>query len=342
MKLNNENDFDLNKLKSPLMISWDVTNRCNFKCKHCYNSSGDSNIHVFNEELCFKDVENVVNQIIEVNPYTMCICGGEPTLFPYLEYVATRLSKENIRVNMVTNGFTMTPELAKRLKKSGIGFVQISVDGSSSKTHDNFRNCKGSFGKALNALKYLQNEGIKTAVAFAPNKTNLSEFNDFVDIIMEICCKTIRLMPLIPMGRGLKNFENLELSGDEYLLFQKLINDKKEQYLEEGLLIEWGDPLEHIYIANTIRDNPSCIEIKANGDVGISNYLPITVGNIKNHTLMEYWHNGLNHIWSNDLVKHFSQQIVDLYDFIELDVKTWNDPRVTFDLIDSTREVYYE
>lgn len=335
MDLSCEKDFDLNKLKGPLMISWDVTNKCNFRCMHCYNASGDCDIHSFEDELKLNEVKNIVDQIIEVNPYTLCVCGGEPTLFPHIEYIAKRLSKENIKVNMVTNGYTMTPQLAKTLKESGVGFVQISVDGSCSKTHDEFRNKKGSFARALNALRYLQEEGIRTAVAFAPNKTNLAEFNDFVDIIMALGCKTIRLMPLIPMGRGLKNFSHLELSGDEYLLFQKYINEKKEQYLSDEILIEWGDPLEHIYIAKTVRDNPSCIEIKANGDVGVSNYLPITVGNVKNHTLMEYWNGGLNHIWSNDKVRHFTSQITDLYDFINLDIKTWTDPRVQFDLIDT-------
>ncbi len=32
----------VNFLKSPLTINWAVTNRCNFKCQHCYSRTDPS------------------------------------------------------------------------------------------------------------------------------------------------------------------------------------------------------------------------------------------------------------------------------------------------------------
>lgn len=34
-------------LVGPLMVAWDVTNRCNLKCMHCLNRSGDERYHDF-------------------------------------------------------------------------------------------------------------------------------------------------------------------------------------------------------------------------------------------------------------------------------------------------------
>ena len=42
-----KNEFDVSliqkvygNMKGPLNIMWDITNRCNLNCKHCYNRSG--------------------------------------------------------------------------------------------------------------------------------------------------------------------------------------------------------------------------------------------------------------------------------------------------------------
>ncbi len=31
------------KLSGPLMVAWDITNRCNMCCRHCFNDSKQSN-----------------------------------------------------------------------------------------------------------------------------------------------------------------------------------------------------------------------------------------------------------------------------------------------------------
>ena len=67
-------------LVGPLMVAWDVTNRCNLKCMHCLNRSGDERYHDFSNELSSSEAIDVCRQIIELNPYSVCLCGGEPLL----------------------------------------------------------------------------------------------------------------------------------------------------------------------------------------------------------------------------------------------------------------------
>lgn len=327
------NNVNLTNLESPIMLSWDVTNKCNLHCKHCFNSSADTNIHNFNDELNFNQVKDLIKQVIEEKPYSFCICGGEPTLFPYLEYVAKSLTKEGINTNMVSNGYFIDLEKAKWIKKIGIGLVQVSLDGAKPETHDKFRCFDGAFEKAVKALELLNDVGLDTAVSFCPNKKNLEEFKDLVKIAHKVGCTNIRIMPLLPMGRGLKNFKDLSLDNNGYVKLMVYISEMKIKFPD--VRIEWGDPIEHLYIANYIRDVPICIEIKSNGDIGISNYLPITVGNVKRHTIKEYWDAGLKNIWKDKRAKHFSKQIISVYDFAFLDIPTWNTKRYKFDLIDN-------
>lgn len=67
-------------LSCPQSVCWDLTNKCNFNCLHCFNRSGDKNYYEFQNELSYEEIQNCINQIIEVHPETVCLCGGEPIL----------------------------------------------------------------------------------------------------------------------------------------------------------------------------------------------------------------------------------------------------------------------
>ena len=73
-------DKALESLNGPFTISWDVTNRCNFNCKHCLKRSHDNNYHSTYYELTEDECMILCDQIIEMKPNSMCICGGEPLL----------------------------------------------------------------------------------------------------------------------------------------------------------------------------------------------------------------------------------------------------------------------
>lgn len=317
------------------MISWDITNKCNMNCRHCLNRSNDANTHSFEDEFNCDEFDNIINQIIEAKPYTLCICGGEPTLSPYLFTIIDRISKSGILVNMVSNGYLINREFSIKLKTAGLNFIQISIDGDNAETHDNFRCKKGAFDNAINAIKYLVEQKFQVAASFCPNKTNIMQFNNFVDMMMKIGCKHIRMMPILPMGRGYEEFSQLEPSEEEYLYLKRSIINCKTKYASKNLRIDWGDPLEHIYIATQLpRSEPITFEIRSNGDIGPSIYLPISAGNVKKHSILEYWEAGFNRIWGNPEVLKLAQKIQTLEDFKDLSLRTWNIERKYLDLME--------
>lgn len=323
----------LDNLHSPLTVAWDVTNRCNFRCKHCYNCSGEDNeLHAFKDELTEAESWNVVQQIIEVRPYSMCLCGGEPLLKKNLVEMVRQISSHGIQVNMVSNGYLMTKERAYELKRAGLNFCQISLDGLQKETHDEFRQRKGAFDRAVEAIKYLVEAGITTATSFCPNKTNINEFEEYVDFVKSLGCKMIRMMPFVPMGRGYKNNDELSLTSEDYVDFIYKIYKKQRETPAIKFKLDWGDPLEHIYLAAAGRKVPIAMEIKANGNIGCSAYLPIVCGNVRNHSLKEYWEMGFKNIWQYPEVQNIIRNITNLSDFQNVGQRTWIDQNIVVDL----------
>ena len=56
----------------PYVISWNLTTRCNLRCKHCYIDASTP----MPGELSTAEALRVVNEIAEVNPETLLIPTG--------------------------------------------------------------------------------------------------------------------------------------------------------------------------------------------------------------------------------------------------------------------------
>jgi len=148
------NYYILNK-PTPLICGFYITSNCNLKCDMCNLWRNPKK-----EEFDFDLFKKVVDDLSKSGCYYLSFTGGEPlvakNIFEMLAY-----SKERIPfVHMVTNGQLVTKDLAKRLSKTNLDEISISLDGLE-KTHDKIRGVKGSFKKALESLQNLK--------TYAPN-----------------------------------------------------------------------------------------------------------------------------------------------------------------------------
>lgn len=303
----------MNNLK---MACIDITYNCNFRCKHCYNSSGE---HVRSKrEMSDEEIIRIVKELIGLGVETICICGGEPMLRKNLIYIIADLTKNNtkeIALSMVTNGYLITEEDAKKLAASGMNQIQISIDGRYAESHDWLRNKVGSFDRAINAIKMLKDYGMKVVTSFSPTAHNYLEFGNMVDYMFEIGVCRVRTQPLMVLGRCREYLKQDLLSNDQYMKLRFLINHKTKQYYKEkNFSIEWGDPLAHLYNLVDTTNPLESITISAYGDLLVSPYLPISFGNISNTSIIEYIEAGLSEVWQLPIMKSIVGHITSVDD----------------------------
>ncbi|KAA5806612.1 radical SAM protein [Thermoanaerobacterium thermosaccharolyticum] len=293
-----------NRIKS---ASIDVTYKCNFRCLHCFNSSGE---HCFEkEELSEDEILGIAKQLSEFELESLCFCGGEPLLKKEAIYKAARYLKENaspkLSLNMVTNGYLMTEEIADKLKESGIKLIQISLDGYDAEAHDWLRNYKGAFDKAVEAIKIVVSKGFYVGVAYTPTKKSIKYIDKLIDFCETLGVKQFRAQPIMSLGRA-------ELIRDyflDYTDYLKLSDKLKRRNINSSMIIEWGDPLQHIIGARCEAPEIDYLTIGGYGDLLISPYLPVTFGNIRRHTIKEYLDHGLTNVWQYEFLKEISKVI---------------------------------
>ncbi len=273
--------------------SLDITRKCNLRCRHCFNYSGDSYIH---EELSDEFLLSLPEQFRGLPVESLCLCGGEPLLrYQLIPSLIQKFKKVGIMdVNLTTNGILVTREIAKELKNAGVGNVQVSLDGEKDE-HNWLRNNDCAYDGAIRAIKYLLEEGINVSVACTPTRKNIDSIVEEMDRLNLMGVSMFRMQPIMFLGRA-KGITDYYLSASEYTVFSmKLAKTIKEK--QYGMVVEWGDPTMHLYYLAEGKDS-KLVSINTYGEILLSPYLPISFGNVKKHTFKEYIDHGLRSICS--------------------------------------------
>lgn len=310
--VNNENlGFNSNTIKKPTLMGIDITYNCNLRCRHCFNCSGEQDLEI--NEMSDESIITLAEQIAEFMPSVICICGGEPLLRKELLYkvikVISKITNGYTQINMVTNGILMDVETAKKLKECGLIGVQVSLDGSSEKTYEWLRRSKGSFDKAIEAIKILIENGLQVFVSCTPTKININDYENVIKLCESLGVKQFRVQPLMLLGRATENLKDYVPNNIDYFKIRKILN---EYSVKSKMQIEWGDPIEHLTrCVNETSPQNYGIHVDAYGYIEVSPYLPIRVGHIARATLKEYWDNGFKDVWSAKFIKEMSDLIKD-------------------------------
>jgi MoaA/NifB/PqqE/SkfB family radical SAM enzyme len=148
------------KRKEPLVMVLPVTDRCNGKCVMCgiWRRNSREDLPIVNVKNFFAQ-DGLANSVTHLN-----ITGGEPFLYPDLIQIADYASHYLESLREITIGTsTLASEnfakifisFRKHLNPEIMLHVAVSLDGVG-KIHDKVRGVKGSYQKAIEAIKRFQ------------------------------------------------------------------------------------------------------------------------------------------------------------------------------------------
>lgn len=331
-------------LSAPLQVQFDITNKCNFRCLHCYNESGTNNS--CSDELTDEQIQFLFEELKIMKPLNICFCGGEPLLRGELIAQLSNGIKDYVpNLSIVTNGYLLNENIFYKITDAGIKRIQISLDGIKSKTHERLRCKENAFSYALNAIKLClanRNRVKELMVSFVPTSFNISEFPDLAEYLLSIGVDSVRVQPLMISGRAKQHVLELKPRLYQYDQLFKYILKLQIKYGKNK--VSWGDPVDHIIrFRKYLSSMNTNITIKSNGNIIATPYIPITFGNIKKHKLSEYWEKGLTAIWNNQKIQEYAKNI-NTVDDIGKCVKgypiLWEEDDLDVDIINSGENNY--
>ena len=182
-------------------ISWNLTQRCNLHCAHCYMSAA---AHAETAgELSTAECQRIMDEIAQVNPAVFLILtGGEPLIRKDIFDLASYASDKGFTVVLGTNGVLLREAEARRMRQSGMQGASISLDSVDAQRHDTFRQLPGAWESAVRATKVLTAEGLDFSIHTSITTWNVDEMPAMIDLARQLGARVLNFFFLVRTGRG--------------------------------------------------------------------------------------------------------------------------------------------
>ncbi|MFA3916518.1 heme d1 biosynthesis radical SAM protein NirJ [Ruegeria hyattellae] len=183
------------------VVIWNLTRRCNLKCRHCYTVSADVN---FPGELSHEQAMGTLEDLGRFKVPALILSGGEPLDRKDLFQIATRARQLVRMLALSTNGTKIHGATADRIAEIGFDYVGISLDGIGA-TNDWFRGVEGAFGNALRGVRACKKRGIKVGLRFCLTEGTQHHLPDLLKLCDDEGVDKFYLSHLVYAGRGDKH-----------------------------------------------------------------------------------------------------------------------------------------
>jgi 12,18-didecarboxysiroheme deacetylase len=218
--------------KKPVVV-WNVGQRCNLKCIHCYSQS--RNIE-YPDEMTTQDAKAMLDDLADYGAPVILFSGGEPLMREDLLELAHYAKGKGLRAVISTNGTLITREKARDLKAVGLSYVGVSLDGMK-ETNDRFRAVEGAFDLAIQGIRNCLAEGIKVGLRLTINKGNAHDIPEIFELIHREGIPRVCFYHLVYAGRASKLIKE-DLNHEETRKVVDLIMDKTREMHDRGHKLE--------------------------------------------------------------------------------------------------------
>lgn len=274
----------------PMNVIFELTYRCNLRCKHCYIP--EPNRHL--SELTTEEIEDALEQLADLRCLYLTFTGGEIFLRPDIFRLSRKAKSLGFALKFFTNGTLITPQIADRIAELHPFTVEISIYGKNAATHDFVTKAKGSHQKSMEAVRMLAQRGVRTK-AKMPLMNH--SFQEYVELMEE--CEALGVEcrldhSIVAMDDGDKDPLKLRTTDEQLLRIftDKRVSPKGDLPTAPAQLCEAG--------RNTLSISP-------NGDVVPCIQLPLVAGNLRKQSLREIWEGSSVMLrvrnWTNDELK---------------------------------------
>ncbi|UCD13790.1 MAG: radical SAM protein, partial [Thermoplasmatales archaeon] len=213
----------------PGLVVWEITLKCNLKCRHCGSSAGNARP----DELTTKEGFRLCNDLATLGFKGVTLFGGEPFLRNDWNILGKEIKDLGMKLSIVSNGFVNVSKILPELARLQVDSVQIGLDGASPKTHDFLRGVSGSFEKAIEFLRLSKKAGLSTGAITTVSKMNLKEIMAIRDLIIKEEIDW-QIQEATPIGRFPKE---MVLSEREYYALGLYIASIRKKYSSHRIFI---------------------------------------------------------------------------------------------------------
>jgi len=217
-------------LRRPLSAAFELTGRCNLKCKMCYVTSTEDNHEKQLRELTAGQWIRLAEMARDAGVLYLILTGGEVFLRKDFRQIYEAVASMGFITQIYTNGTLITPEVVSWLKKIPPYRVSLTVYGASADTYEKVCGVRSGYDKVLKGIELLRQEGIYFEIKTTAIKDNWKEFEAIGDIARKNNARYGVVNYISPRREGcVSDLEDIRLTPEESIEyeFMRIEYDKK-------------------------------------------------------------------------------------------------------------------
>jgi radical SAM protein with 4Fe4S-binding SPASM domain len=279
---------------APLRMDLALTFRCQNDCVHCYAGGPHET-----PELTTTQWRSIIDKLSEIGVFILTFTGGEPTMREDLPELLIYAQGKGIVTGLITNGRRLKDKLyVDMLEKSGLDFVQVTIESYKPEVHDQMTSQKGSWKETVTGIQNAVQSKIYVSTNTTLSQHNATDFLTTIDFIKSLGVNAFGCNSLIYSGKAPDINREFALSVEELNVLLPKIRDKAHLI---GLKFLWYTPTQYCHFdpvqlglglkSCTAAMINACVG--PNGDVYPCQSYFESLGNILTEPWEKIWHHPL-------------------------------------------------
>jgi radical SAM protein with 4Fe4S-binding SPASM domain len=162
-------------LRAPISGTFEITSRCNLRCRMCYVSRKADDVCSRAKEKTAGEWISLAEQAVRQGTLFLLLTGGEPFLRPDFREIYQSIAQMGFIITIYTNATLITPKVMEWLSMSPPNRVGVTLYGTSRDTYAAVTGYRDAYDKAIQGIDHLLSAGIHTNVRMTVIRENMKD-----------------------------------------------------------------------------------------------------------------------------------------------------------------------
>lgn len=162
--------------RTPLFGEFELTARCNLKCKMCYICRPENDTDARRKEWTASEWIGLAKKAHDAGMLYLLLTGGEVFIREDFKEIYEEIAGLGLIISLNTNATMITPKLARWLGRIPPNILTVTLYGASKETYKEVCGDESGYERTLRGIDLLMEEGIRVQVRTTIIRKNMADY----------------------------------------------------------------------------------------------------------------------------------------------------------------------
>lgn len=267
----------------PVTVTFQVTDRCNYECVHCYQE------HAGADELSLGEITRILGELAEAGVLFLTLMGGEFFMRRDADDILRKAHELGFAVKLLTTGHHVHERRADLIASLRPIQVDMSMYAATPHLHDHVTRQAGSWERTLAAARRLIERRVPVLLKAPAMESNARDLAALARLARELGAASSFDAKITGKEDADQQPVSLRMTGSTLRAFYR----DQDSGMADFLATTYADfdpaselrPLHH----TPCRAGQQAVSINPRGEVWPCNALPVACGNLREQSFADIW-----------------------------------------------------